>query len=500
MKTFVTITLAVCWIATSYSQINEKANAPKNYLGELNGNHFFYTGLSHIRTNKINLYQIEDSLVVQSETILLPNDRFEQLFLFNNTVYGLVSDLAETNYSLIRFDQSFREEKRIEIMPYKDNAQNLDQKALSSPVEQDLKIITHEGKALLYVSFHYVRIAVIDFENMQSKTYDFDVPLSTSFNPSDALFFNQTDAHATFEYWGGSLQTRRYYATFIDGKTTTFKLNDFEDNASSGMNPSSFKFIRIQDKNYLVSLLCKNKFGMKHIGFTFTEIKDIGISSLKLKPIINEKLNDKELWAKKNYKKWKHNSWSNLYRNSKLDEVYYINGQLIMSIRHDPELNMMSNLMISSLDIENPEKPTVNWNVVTHSGLFNKSDYQYNQNRYAYVLAQYPDHIRVFYNCEESALDKTGNVIKPRKEPNSAAFKSKYTDIAILDIDLKDGASHYLTNPYRGNEHYPRVITAPFYYISNNNIYFILEKIKPATTKEKASYTPSAVMFPVEAD
>lgn len=497
MKNLLAFVLTTCYFTLSFAQLNEAANAPKNYLGELNGQHIYYTGLSHIRTNKIIFYQVEDSAVVQKETIRLPHDRFEQIFLFENTLYAIVSDIEETTYSLVRFDKWFTEKARTEIMPYKDKPQNLDQKALSKAVNQRTKFIYHSGKLLFYVSFNYVRTAVVDFQTMKAKTYEFDVPLATSFEPSDALFFNETDAHVAFEYWGQSLQTKSYYATFVNGKSNAFRLNDYSNSRPAGANASSFKFIRITDKDFLVSSAYKSGFDRKHLGFTITEIEHPDITELKMQVVVNDRLNDPALWSKKNYKKWKKNAPGNLYRNTKLDEIHFIDGQLITSLRHDPEGNLLSNIFITSINMDNPKNPVINWNAVTHHGVFNGYDRWYNQYSHAYVLAQYPDHIRLFYNCESSAINSDGSVKKRKKEANpSGAFKTVETGIAILDIDLKDGSTRHIVSPYL-NLAYPQRITSPFYFIANNNIHFILETYKPETMKEKASYTPKAVVFPI---
>lgn len=486
-------------LTTSYSQVNETTYAPKNYLGELNGQHIYCTGLSHVRTNKITLYQIEDGEVVQKEVIQLPYDRFEQVFLFENTLYGIVSDIDETNYSLIRFDKGFSEKQRTEIMPYKDKPQSLGEKAsLSKPVNQRTKFIYHSGKLLFCVSFYSIRAAIIDFQSMKAKAYDFDVPIATSFEPADALFFNETDAHVAFEYWGPSLQTMRYYATFVQGKTNAFKLNDYTQKDLISMEATSFKFIHANGRDLLVSLLYKDRLKKKHIGFTITEIERIDITELKMNPLINDKLKDPLLWSKKNYNKWKRNAFGNLYCNSKLDEVYEIDGQLIFCTRHDPVENSMNNLMVSSVNIEKLKTPIVNWNVVTHHALFNGSNYLYNQYSNAYVSARYSDHLRLFYNCKSDAIAADGSVKKTKKESNpTIVLKEIKTDIAILDINLLDGTSQYISNPYRNDTTYPKLIRSPFYYISDNTIYLILESITPATMKERILYTPKAVAFPI---
>lgn len=178
MKLILAFTVTVICLTTSFSQTNETTFVPKNYLGELDGQHFYYTGLSHVRTNKIILYQIEDENVVQKETIILQYDRFEQIFLFEGKLYGLLSDLEEKTYSLVRFDKFFKEEKRTEIMPYKDKPQNLGQKVFSQPVNQLTKIIipdehvsSSDRKSDLLFRICFVRIRPQEVFKKQNYNY-----------------------------------------------------------------------------------------------------------------------------------------------------------------------------------------------------------------------------------------------------------------------------------------------------------------------------------------
>lgn len=486
-------------LTTSYSQINETTPAPKNYLGELNGKHIYCTGLSHIRTNEITLYQIEDGEVIQTEVIRLPHDRFEQAFLFENTLYGIVSDSEEQNFSLIKFDKGFAEKQRTEIMFYQDKPRSFDQKVLSKPVEQTTKVIYHSGKVLFYVSFNYVRIAIIDLKSMKSTSYDLDVVGSNSFEASDALFFNETDAHVVFEYRFDSPLPKEYYATFVNGKSNTFRLNDYEEKASSNVNASSFKFIRANDKDFLVSTAYQKGLNGKYVGFTVTEIKHANITELNMNVIINDKLDNPDLWSKKNYKKWKRNGAGNLYRNPKLDQAQYIDGQLVLCTRYAPEESTFSNIMVTSINTDRPTGPEINWNAVTHNGIFNRSGYWYNQYSHAYILAEYPDHLRLFYNCKGSTINENGVVTKSKKEANPVVImKGIETEIAIMDINLNDGSSRFIQNPYRNDPSYPKRVDSPFYYVLDNNIHFILELTNyPKTLKERTTYTPKAIVFPI---
>lgn len=492
MKIILALTLAIISVSTIFSQTDEETVSPKNYLGEINGQQVYYTGLSHIRTNHIILYTIENELISELGEISLTDDRLEQIFVFENQIYGLTSDLKESSHSFIKFDNRYKETERIEIMSY---AENLKSPPSYTP-DHRIRIITHLGKALITVTHYKVRTAVIDFKLMKSEEYSFDAPGASYLEPSDALFFDETDAHVIYEYSvGNTAQTRPKYVSFVNGKTNYFDLNDYIQDYPG--IATSFRFIRANNENYLISLLFHKT---AQIGFTITKINDVGISEIKLNKVINEKLNDPSLWCEKNYEHWKQNPMLQVGQKlSKLDEVHLINNQLILSVRNYAINEPISNIMISSVNIENEQTPLINWNVMTHNGVFNNSSYYYNQFCHEYVLAKYENHIRLFYNCDKSKITEKGEVIKKREEPN---FNVKISSIAIIDIDLKDGSSRFIANPYAKQEiNYST--TSPYYSIIKDNIYIISEILIPYGPKisikeRKYHYKPTLLIFPID--
>ncbi len=497
MKIILAFTLAVISITTSFSQADEETIAPKNYLGELNGEPIYYTGLSHVRTNHITLYSINNEVLSNAGEINLPDDRLEQIFLFKNQIYALTSDLNETNYYFLKLGSNYQEIERIKIMSYGDQLELKNNPTLSV-TNHRVRIITHPGKALINVVHRQARAAVIDFDLMKSQEYNLNIAGEINIEPIDALFFDGTNAHVVYESPGVSFGTHPKYFTFVDSKVNYFALNDYLQNGPG--KATSFKFIQANDENYLVSLLYER---VNQIGFTITKINDLNTSGIKLNKVINEKLDDPSLWSKKSYKQWKRKALLTVgMRQFNLDEVHFINNQLIFSVRTFGVDQPISNILISSVNVDNEEKTVVNWNVMTHNGVFNNSSYYYNQFNHNYVLARYQNHIRLFYNCDKSRINEKGEVIKKRKETN---YEVKESSIAIMDIDLNNGSFTFILNPYTKSQEISTSTTSPYYSIIGNNIYIIEENLNyhgpiVSTKERRYHYKPTLLLFPIIPD
>lgn len=495
MKIILAFTLTVISITSSFSQSDEETVAPKNYLGELNGEQIYYTGLSHVRSNHIKLYTINNDVLSEAGEINLPDDRLEQIFLFKNQIYALTSDLNETNYFFLKLDARYQEVERIKIMSYGDQLELKNNPTLAT-TNHRVRIITHPGKALIHVVHRQARAAVIDFDLMKSQEYGLNILGEINIEPIDALFFDGTNAHVVYESRGVSFGTHPRYFTFIDGKVNYFGLNDYLQNGPG--KATSFKFIQANDENYLVSLLYER---VSQIGFTITKISDLNTSEIKLNKVINEKLDDPSLWSKKSYKQWKRNppltvgSWQ-----LRLDEAHFIDNQLLLSVRTFMAGEPISNILVSSVNMADDEKPVVNWNVITHNGVYNNSSYYYNQFNHDYVLAKYQNHIRLFYNCDKKRINEEGEVIKKRKETN---YQAKESSIAIIDIDLNNGASKFIVNPYTKSQGISTSTTSPYYSIIGNNIYIIEEVLNyhgpiVSTKERRYHYKPTLLIFPID--
>ncbi len=490
MKFSFYLVIAILFQATLYSQENEETPYPRDYLGIYNGKPTYCTGLSHVLTNEVSLFNLQEDSVVRIETFGLPDDIFEQVFLFNNQVYGLVSDRKKTTYDLIKFDKAFNIEERLTIMPYSDriNTRNVHLQSES----HFLKIISKPGKLLIHLKTDDLHLAVVDLENMKSQHHTLKGLFISEFETQDALFFNETDAHIVLQ--DKVLTTKCKYVTLINDQINIIELNkDVEKNESKA---SQFKFVQANGINYLVSLLFD---GTKLTGHTVTEIEDISIKELKLNKVLNEKLDDPSVLGKHNQKKWSTVSFNYIYHFATLDEVLFLNNQLILLIKHYKSDDLISNVLISSLSIN--ETPSVNWNIVTRNGQFNHSQYRYNQYSHAYALLVMNDKaIRIYYHCDKKTINENGEVLQKKEESKKPA---KASAIAIMEIDLTNGTASYLKNPYFNLPKTHVYINQPFFARENNYIYFLTEELlyhgPLVSTKERIyHYKPTVYKFPID--
>lgn len=490
MKSFLVFIIVLAFSSISFSQENEETPYPRDYLGIYNGKPTYCTGLSHVRTNEISLFNIQDDQIIRVETFGLPESIFEQIFVFKNQIYALVSDRKETNYSLIKFNRIFEIEEQVKIMPY---SNRLEKPGIHlSPESHTIKTIYHDGKVLLHVFNDKFHLSVIDLESMKSQHYELNLSLKGVREVSDVLFFNETDAHVILEEIG--FQTHGKYLTLIDGKLNSFDLNYKQQGIGKA---TEYKFIQANDKNYLTSLLYK---GTKLIGHTLTEIEEISISELKLNTIINDKLDNPSLWGKNNYKTWKKRGINNKYQFATLDEVLFLNNQLIFITRFHPPERPYSNVMISSLNITDDNNPTVNWNVLTQNGRYNNSMYRYNQYTHKYAICVINENtLRIYYNCDKATINEDGAVIQKKKESKRTV---KAAALAIVEINLPTGAVSYLKNPYINLPKISVFIGQPHFAREGNYLYCIAEELlyhgPLVSTKERIyNYKPTLYKFPI---
>lgn len=496
MKFSFYLIIAILFQSTLHSQENEETPYRRDYLGIYNGKPTYCTGFSHVFSNEVSLFNIQDGKVFRIETFGLPDDIFEQVFLFNNRVYGLVTDRKKTTYYLIKFDKAFNIEERITIMPYSDRINKQSVHVHITPELHSLKIISRPGKLLLHLQTDKMRLAVVDFESMKSKCYTLNTSFSFNFDTQDALFFNETDAHVVLQ--NGIYTTKYQYVTLIDGQINTMDLNEDRERNEEG-KAAQFKFIQANGLNYLVSLLYK---GTKLIGHTVTEIEDASISNLSLHKVINEKLSDPSILG--NQKAIRGRGIGNVvesYRYPALDEVLFLNNQLIFSIRFYPSKENISNILISSLNINDSENPTVNWNIITRNGQFNDSQYRYNQYTHGYALSVINEEtIRIYYDCDKATINENGEVLKKKKESKKPAKKRA---LAIMQINLTDATISYLKNPYFDLPKIVVNIYQPLFAQEGNYIYFLMEESRGRTPGTKIkdliyNYKPTVYKFPID--
>lgn len=491
MKNYLTIAFFLFITLSIFGQEKGKSNVPKNYLGFWQNKHIYTTGLTFIRSNVVNLYAFEDTTLVHIETIESESERFEQLFLFNNTIYAILSDFDEKNYFLVEYNDRFLEQKRIKLMAYSDQ-KNQVVSTLNGNNAHVTRYFQKEGKVLFYVSENDVRLAVIDLQELKFNSYYIKTKNPNMLIPNDVLFYNISDAHVILEYYGDYS-----YYVLKNGEMYSFKLNKYEKGSPRKIRASSFKFLEIKDENYLMATASSDILTEKHVGFTFNQIKDLDLNELKLKVIINEKLKNQEIWCKKDYIRWKRRGIKNLCKNSVLNEIYIENDKIITTVLHEPTQYIASNIMISSLNIEDIENPFVEWTAFTHNGLGNHTNYYYKQNSYAYFTIKNDHSIKVFYNCKASSINLDGSVTKYKKEYNPKFSVLPDTRIAILNISLDNGAVSYEPYPYFNDPSYPKRIINNYYFVADEMVHFILETI-PFNYEFYAigKYTTKAVSIP----
>jgi hypothetical protein len=478
MKSLFILCISILFSTIIFSQENDETPYSRDYLGIYNGNATYCTGLSRVRTNTISLFNIQDDNVIRIETFGLGDDIFEQIFLYENKIYGLVSDRKETTYSLVRFNKDLQEEERISIMPYKKGGMSR------------IRIIQHSGKVLFHLYNNREHLAVIDLENMKSQYYR--PSFSMNFTSFDVLFFNETDAHIICQ---NGLTVN--YATLINGTMDDFKIS-YKNPEVKGI-ATLFRFVTIDDHNYLFSTL--HTAAKPITGYTFTEIEGLKISEIKINKIINDKLYMREAWQGKDYKAWKNRRFRSKMLEATLDEVLILNNQLIYSVRfHRPEIPH-SNIFIGSINIVDKNATSANWNIVTKSGHYNDMDYRQNLYTHKYMLAPLDTTLRLFYTCHKKVINEKGEVLPKHKKYFLPRFPK--ASLAIMEINLSNGTYNYLKNPYADSKHNSPSTDSPFFFLENNYIYFLSEEMiyhgpTVSTQPRMYHYKPTVLKFPID--
>lgn len=488
MKTFLIVILIFTSPLKLVAQANCSATSAKNLLGTFHSEVIFYDSINSL-SGKVRFYKIMEDHLIAFDSIVLPDDDFISLHLEENNIYAITIGKANKLIRFIHFNEDFKEISRKEIMSWDDTAQNLEQLSESAGA---IDIETHwkTGKAFLYVRNRRVRLALIDLESEKITPYAFNIRNSTYFRPSDVLFYGENEAHVVFEHESLAARNEIYYAKLSDGKTTGFPIEKVENGTS--YFPGTFRFLQKNDKNYLVSLLYEAGLGSRYYGFTLTEIESNTITDITLKPFENKPLNNPELWSKKNYKKWKHNGPGNFYSRFKIAYFILQGDQLIVAMKVQPETTIMANYIISAMDIADPEKPVVQWTVATHNGIISN---RFKLTADDCALFIHADHLKFFYNCVSSSVRSNG-VVQKRKKEYMQTLGPTNTSIAILDIDLKSGASAFQPNPYRTNASYPDYIASKAGYVEKDTIFLILEDFNSSFFNRV--YIPVVAAFPAE--
>lgn len=491
MKTILIVVLITASIFKSVAQTDCSATSTKSVLGTLHSEVIFYDNENHSNkvTGKMRFYKVTEDHLVAFDSIVLPKDDIISVYLEGNEIYAITIGRGNMLIQFIHFNENFEEISRKEVMSYDDTAQNLEQLTEKAG---GIDIQTHwkTGKAFLYVRNRRVRLALIDLESEEITPYAFNIKNSTSYRPSDVLFFGEKEAHVVFEYDDYYTRHAIYYATLSNGKTTGFPLEKVEN--GTAYFPGAFRFLQTNNKNYLVSLLYEAGLGNRYYGFTLTEIESNHLTDLTLKPFENKPLDNPELWAKKNYKKWKRNGPGNFYADFKIAYFDVRGDQLIIAMKVQQATITMINYIISAVNIADPETPSVNWTVATHNGIRSN---RYKSTPDDCALFVHEDHLKFFYNCVSSSIHSNGVVQKRRKEYLSALGPVS-TSIAILDIDLKSGASTFQPNPYEKNSAYPDYIATKTGYVEKDTVYLVLESFDNHPLNRV--FTPVLAAFPAK--
>ena len=331
MNFFLTLALTF-FITLCFSQIEEYIEptiVPDTYIGSFGNNDYYFSrqNLLYVNHNVSIISRENNQLINKGELVIEKDEKAIEIFIYKESFYVITEKLGSENvlFSVKTFNSSF----------------NLVESNLLLEIDK-----TKKDKHEIYASMKGNLIGLVALSNSkknntghstvydivknEKSSFEFEIDDLSYYTCLDYIFNDKLQIELILTFHDGSSlfapNSKENTAVLVSCSNSKVKTNVLKVKGENTLC-KSFKFCQIDNDNYLLgSLVFSRSDGKNIVGYSVLKNHFGNNEISELEIIINDQLDNPNLWTKRDYKRWLNDSYISSSADQVLKNIIYLSN------------------------------------------------------------------------------------------------------------------------------------------------------------------------------